>query len=47
MDLSTERARKQFETLTEQTRELAALGQKVALATTEPLKTTKASSHTA
>jgi phasin len=47
MELSTEHARKQFETLTEQTRELAALGQKVALATTEPLKTTKAFSHTA
>jgi len=39
MELSTEHARKQFETLTEQATELAALGQKVALATTEPLKT--------
>jgi phasin len=38
-ELSTEHARKQFETLTEQTRELAALGQKLALATAEPLKT--------
>jgi len=39
MELSTEHARTQFETLTEQAKELAALGQKVALATTEPLKT--------
>jgi phasin len=39
MELSTEHARKQFETLTEQATELAALGQKVAHATTEPLKT--------
>ena len=31
--------RKQFETLTEQTKELAALAQKVTLATVEPLKT--------
>ncbi len=37
--LSTEHARKQFETLTEQTKELAALAQKVTLATVEPLKT--------
>jgi phasin len=34
VELSTEHARKQFETLTEQTKELAALAQKVALATT-------------
>jgi phasin len=38
MQLATEHARKQFESLTEQTRELAALGQQVALTTTEPLK---------
>ena len=38
MELSTERARKQFETLTEQTAALAALAQKVTLASTEPLK---------
>jgi phasin len=38
VELSTERARQQFETLTEQTKELAALAQKVALASTEPLK---------
>jgi len=37
-ELSTEYARKQIETLTEQTRQLAALAQKVTLATTEPLK---------
>ncbi len=37
--LSTEHARKQFETLTEQTKELAALAQKVTLETVEPLKT--------
>jgi len=39
MELSTEHSRKQFETLTEQTKELAALAQKVTLATTEPLRT--------
>jgi phasin len=38
MELSTERARKQFETLTEQTKELTALAQKVSLATAKPLK---------
>jgi phasin len=38
MELTTEHARKQTATLTEQTKELAALAQKVALATTEPLK---------
>jgi phasin len=37
VELSTEHARKQFETLTEQTKQLAALAQKVMLATTEPL----------
>jgi phasin len=49
MELSTEHSRKQFETLTEQTKELAALAQKVTLATTEPLKTgvTKAFSQVA
>lgn len=39
VELSTEHARKQFETLTEQTQELTALAQKGTLATTEPLKT--------
>ena len=39
MELSTEHSRTQFETLTEQTKELAALAQKVTLATTEPLRT--------
>ena len=38
-ELSTEHSREQFETLTEQTKELAALAQKVTLATVEPLKT--------
>ena len=46
-ELSTEYARKQFETLTEQTKELAALAQKVAVATMAPLKkgATKAFAH--
>jgi phasin len=39
MELSTEHSREQFETLTEHTKELAALAQKVTLATAEPLKT--------
>ena len=39
IELSTEHSRKQFETLTEQTKELAALAQKVTLATAEPLRT--------
>jgi phasin len=39
IELSTDHSRKQFETLTEQTKALAALAQKVALATVEPLKT--------
>jgi phasin len=39
MELSTKHSRKQFETLTEQTKELAALAQKVTLATAEPLRT--------
>jgi len=49
MELSTEHARKQLEILTEQAKELAALGQKVTLATSEPLKTgvAKAFSHAA
>ena len=36
---STEHSREQFETLTEQTKELTALAQKVMLSTAEPLKT--------
>jgi len=49
MQLSSEHARKQFEILTDQTKELAALAQQVTLVTTEPLKTgvTKAFTHTA
>jgi len=39
VELSTEHARKQIETLTEQTKQLAALAQKVTLDTAEPLKT--------
>jgi phasin len=39
IELSTDHSRKQFETLTEQTKELAALAQKVTLATVEHLKT--------
>jgi phasin len=39
VELSTEHARKQLETLTEQTKQLAALAQKVTLATAEALKT--------
>jgi len=39
MELSTDHSRKQFETMTEQTKELAALAQKVTLATVEPFKT--------
>ena len=38
IQLSTEQARKQFEVLSEQTRELTALSQKVMLETAEPLK---------
>jgi len=38
-ELSTSQTRKQFEALTEQTKELTALAQKIALATAEPLKT--------
>ena len=39
IELSTEHSREQFATLTEQTKELAALAQKVTLATADPLKT--------
>ena len=39
IELSTDHSREQFETLTEQTKELAALAQKVTLAAVEPLKT--------
>ena len=39
IELSTDHSRKQFETMTEQTKELAALAQKVTLATVEPFKT--------
>jgi phasin len=39
MELSNEHTRKQLETLTGQIKELAELGQKLTLATTEPLKT--------
>jgi phasin len=38
IELSTGHSRKQFETLSEQAKELAALAQKVTLATVEPLK---------
>ena len=38
IQLSTEQARKQFEVLSEQTKELTALSQKVMLETAEPLK---------
>jgi phasin len=39
IELSTDHSRKQFETLTEQTKELAALAQNVTLAAAGPLKT--------
>ena len=38
VELSTEHARKQLETLTEQIKQLAAIAQKVTLATAEPFK---------
>ena len=38
IELSTGHARKQFETLSEQTKELTALAQKVATETSEPIK---------
>jgi phasin len=39
LELSTKHARQQFEVLSEQTKELAALSQKAMLETAEPLKT--------
>jgi len=39
LELSTARVRQQFETMTAQTKELAALAQKVSTETAEPLKT--------
>ena len=39
IELSIDHSRKQFEKLTEQTKELAEVAQKVTLATVEPLKT--------
>src|ERR1700730_7009135 len=39
LELSTKHARKQLETMIEQTKQLAALAQKATLATAEPLKT--------
>jgi hypothetical protein len=48
VELSTELAQKHLTTLTEQTKELAALAQQVTLATAEPLRTSftkKASSY--
>jgi hypothetical protein len=47
VELLTEHARKQLETLTKQTKQLATIVQKATLATTEPLKTSvvKAFSH--
>jgi Phasin protein len=39
LQLATEYSRKQFETLTEQTKDLTSVAQKVTLATVEPLKT--------
>ena len=39
IELSADHSRKQFEALTEQTKELAELAQKIALATAQPLKT--------
>src|ERR1700730_17874512 len=49
IELSTERAQNQFATLTEQTKELATLVQRVTLATPGPLKAdaAKAFGHTA
>jgi phasin len=38
IEMSTEHSRKQFETLTEQTKELVALALKVTIATAEPLR---------
>ena len=39
VELSSARARKQFETMTAQTKELTTLAQRVSIETTEPLKT--------
>ena len=39
IEMSSDHSRKQFETLTEQTKELAELAQKIVLATAQPLKT--------
>jgi phasin len=39
IELSSDHSRKQFEKLAEQTKELAELAQKIALATAQPLKT--------
>jgi phasin len=39
IELSTKHSREQYETLSDQAKELAALAQKVTLATVEPLKT--------
>jgi phasin len=39
IELSSDHSRKQFETLAEQTKELAELAQKIVLATAQPLKT--------
>jgi hypothetical protein len=39
MELSTEHARKQTQTLTDQTKELAELAQEIVLAGTKPLQT--------
>jgi phasin len=49
VDISSEQARRQFETLAEQTKQLAMLTQHVTLASAEPLKTgfTKASNRAA
>jgi len=49
VDISSEQARQQFETLAEQTKQLAMLTQHVTLASAEPLKTgfTKASNRAA
>jgi phasin len=39
IEMSSDHSRRQFETLTEQTKELAELAQKIVLATAQPLKT--------
>jgi hypothetical protein len=45
IELSAEHTQKQFETLTEQTKELAALAQKVTLGTAASLKTGATATH--